>query len=238
MAAWIEYPTEQSISVAVRGLMGCTAIFAVTKEAVYVAHYWESESFSLNLRDSKGRVVMKRGRNRKLYPVSAPQEESDRAFQAYVIDALISGVAQMDSKPRNAPYRASDDPVQASFTDFVEKFDCSTVWLHVMTPRLEDAPDILYRTMVNRIPETINQILGEKDYPAAQLNEIPYIPADPEENAAEGPQLDDLERGVAIFQFQPFGDKDFTRETRQNRRQNIARLWVELNPVPWEQIWL
>lgn len=128
-AVFAEYG-RKAFSFATGGLCGCTALFVISRRAVYVAHYWENISFS---------------------PDKAWVDEygdADNAFQQTVIKGLNDGVGR------------GQNPEQVSLKSKVNRIADDHVRAYLMIPTTNaDEVEDAYRDKWNLMKETVNGLI-------------------------------------------------------------------------------
>ncbi|KAF9880715.1 hypothetical protein CkaCkLH20_01757 [Colletotrichum karsti] len=183
-ARFLKFKDDEAFSYSMRGLAGCTGMVIVSKKGVYLAHYWESISFSQNTIDEDS--------DQTRYTTQ------DRAFHYTIIHALRNGInrqgiVEQDSLKAHAG-EIDDDSIQG----------------YLMIPRTGYAvegigPQDPYRTYWEKLKKEVGTILPRlnPDTNPNRWHEYKYRPVEKEETTEDFDPLEKTARGRLLFKYDP-----------------------------------
>ncbi|KAF6839508.1 hypothetical protein CMUS01_04266 [Colletotrichum musicola] len=180
-ARFHRFTDDEAFSYSLRYLAGCTGIVIVSKEAVYLAHYWESISFNQDLETDP---------NNPDEPPKTRYKTQDNAFRYTVTRALRKGI------------RKNGVVEQDSLQAHAHEMDDDSLHGFLMIPQTGSSdvgigPEDPYRKYWEMLKEEVGKILPRLD-PIAnpdRWHEYRCAPAQTEENIGDFRPLKHTARG-------------------------------------------
>lgn len=180
-SAYTEFAQEkEAFSMGTAGLCGCTVLIIVSRQAVYIGHYWESISFWTN--------------DEWLKSNGGPFKDQDDAFQKTVIKGLTEGA------------RAGKEQVMLKGKDKWLNDDYTQAYLMIPNKNSAGKNDPYrdqWKQMIAKAGEFIPKLIEKNDDGTwKRIHEHPYTPLPGD------PRLDTTSAGKILFKYDPDEDGD------------------------------